>query len=110
MNRFAYRRAPELGDACEAIDTLDENIRSYNANVLPLPRLVHGTVHINIHRTGQPVQMLDLMACLLDDEYHSPIADSIVIGVQQVLVGTELAGYNFRRAAATLNSRLASAA
>ena len=110
MNRFSYLRAPELNDACEVIDMLDEHIRLYNAHALPLPRLLHGTVHNNIHRTGQPVQMLDLIACLLDHEYHSPTADSIVIGVQRVLVGTELAGYYFRRAVATLNSRLAPAA
>ena len=110
MYRFAYRRAPELNDALEVIDTLDYRVRFHNAPALPLPRLVHGTVHNNIHRTGQPFQMLDLIACLLDHEYYSPTADSVMSGVQRVLVGTELAGYNFRRAVATLNSRLASAA
>jgi hypothetical protein len=104
MDRFV------LDYAWTAIEVLDERIRFYNVPALPLPRLVHGTVLISIHHIGQPVQMLDLIACLLDDEYYSPNADSIIIGVQHVLVDTELAGYDFRRAANTLNSRLASAA
>jgi hypothetical protein len=111
MNRFANRfEQTELDDALDAISVLDNRIRFYNAPALPLPRFAHATVHISIHQTGQPIQMLDLIACLLADEYYSPTADSIMIGVQHVLVGTELEGYNFRRAVATLNSRLASAA
>ena len=110
MNGFANRVAPKLNDALDAISVLDHRIRVFNAPALPLPPFIHAVVRTSIHQTGQPVQMLDLMACLLDDEGYSLTVESIMLGVQQVLVGTELAGYNFRRAAATLNSRLASAA
>ncbi len=99
-----------LDNALDVISLLDDRIRLYQTPALPLPLRAHAMVYALINQTSEREQMLDLIASLLDHEYFSTHADAIVIGIQHVLNGTNLRGYNLSRAVAALRSRSASAA
>jgi hypothetical protein len=103
-----------LIDAVAVIGILDEQYRAYGipAQLLNNNPLLFGTIHAWIFRTGHPVQLLEMIACHLDDEYYDgPSADCILSGIVQVLATTYLREYRLVTAATTLRrSRTAAAA
>ncbi len=97
-----------LMDATAVVSTLDE---LYHLRAVPLRPGAVGLIHAWIFRTGCPVQVLDLIACDLDNEYYHPSAAYIISCIMQTLTNTRLDGFPLAAAvAAQRRSRAAAAA
>ena len=109
---YYYYYITMLFDVIGVISIFDEQYRVYGGAPLHLHPLAIYTIHSWIFHMGCPAQVLDMIACYLDDEYYDdPSVYFIVTCISQVLANTELRGYRLVTAATALRrSRTAAAA